>query len=63
MSYEWLVWFVGGIVVGVMLMLIVIIHLRNKALKQLEEAMKQMDMKTIEQLLKGESGKNEETKN
>jgi uncharacterized membrane protein YvbJ len=62
-SFEWAVWFVGGIVVGVMLMLIVIIYLKNKAVKKLEEAMKETDIKTIEQLLKREEEKNEEAKN
>jgi cytochrome c-type biogenesis protein CcmH/NrfF len=59
MSFEWLVWFAGGIVIGIMIMLIIIIHLRNKAMKEVEEAMKKMDVKTIEQLLKGEGEKNE----
>lgn len=52
-------WFVGGIIIGIIIMLIIIIHLRNKALRKLEEAMKKMDVKTIEQLLKGEGEKNE----
>jgi len=52
MGFECLVWFVGGIIIGIIIMLIIIIHLRNMALKKLEEAMKKMDVKTIEQLLK-----------
>ena len=52
MGFECLVWFVGGIIIGIIIMLIIIIHLRNRALKKLEEAMKKMDVKTIEQLLK-----------
>ena len=52
MGFECLVWFVGGIIIGIIIMLIIIIYLRNKALRKLEEAMKKMDVKTIEQLLK-----------
>jgi len=56
MGFECLVWFVGGIIIGIIIMLIIIIYLRNRALKKLEEAMKKMDVKTIEQLLKNGGG-------
>jgi uncharacterized membrane protein YvbJ len=56
MGFECLVWFVGGIIIGIIIMLIMIIHFRNRALKKLEEAMKKMDVKTIEQLLKNGGG-------
>ena len=59
MGFECLVWFVGGIIIGIIIMFIIIIHLRNKALRKLEEAMKKMDVKTIEQLLKEGGEKNE----
>jgi len=64
MSFEWLVWFLGGVAVGVIIMLIAIVYMRNRAMKQLEKAMKEMDVKTLEQLLKGKSEENEkETQN
>jgi uncharacterized membrane protein (DUF106 family) len=57
MSFDCLAWFVGGIVVGVVIMLIVIVYMRNKAMKQLEKVIKEMDVKTIEHMLKGKGEK------